>query len=182
MTKRFGEVSPSHIEWAPFPGDELEGNRPRRLCSACREQLNRRLWGGITSRSRAAKAVQPICFQCYRADLEHQKALHAAGELDTASAERFQHLLPLEPVKAPRLSMLKVERAKVRAAAKVGVARFVDRRRRGQIEARHALEALATGLRRRELPAEERYTLGTSAVHAAELQFPSSWLPFVLAR
>jgi hypothetical protein len=156
-------------EWLTFPGGELEGKRPRRLCKACR------LKGNGPQPSRPA-----LCFQCYRLELDREKALKAAGELDTASDARFQGVLPLEPVNTRRLSMLKVDRNAERAARRAGAGRLVDRRRQAQIAARHALQSIAVELRAQPEQARER--MMASAIHAAELQLPESWLPFVVAR
>src|SRR5262245_64687297 len=129
-------TSPSTIEndeWVAFPGGELEGQPPRALCAACRDKLAR----AATSRSKAPQSSgRTICFQCYRADLERQQAMRAAGELDTASDARFQFQLPFEPVNRPRLQMLKTDRADARTVTPI----HVDKRRRAQIEARHALQ------------------------------------------
>src|SRR5262249_51616771 len=111
------------------------------------------------------------------------RALKAAGELDTASEARFQDILPLEPVSRPRLDRLKMERAAARARARMGAGRFVDKRRHAQIEARHALAQIAIGLRTRQQedsPIDARAESAT--MHAAELQLPEAWLPFVAAR
>jgi len=158
-------------EWMTFPGGELEGKRPRRLCQACRDRLKGR------------RPLRPaLCFQCYRLDLDREKALKAAGELDTASDARFQGVLPLEPLNTGRLSMLKVERAAARSATRAGAGQFVDRRRQAQIAARHALQAIAAGIRLKPAPADTRDRLMAGAIHAAELQLPDAWLPFVVAR
>src|SRR4051812_45512618 len=79
-------------EWASFPGGELEGKRPKALCPVCREQLRRAAEGGAALSERRS-----LCFQCYRVELERERALAAAGELDTASESRFQTTLPFEP-------------------------------------------------------------------------------------
>jgi hypothetical protein len=165
-------------EWMTFPGGELEGRRPKRLCEPCRTRL-RRL---AADRNAAADGRQPLCFQCYRLELDRERALEAAGQLDTASEARFQDGLPFEPVNQVRLSMLKADRAAARVVARAGTGRFVDRRRRAQIAARHALQAIAAGLRRHQLSEAERERALAGAVHAAELQFPESWLPFVVSR
>src|SRR5689334_10580301 len=110
-------------EWIGFPGGELEGQRPKALCAACREALRR-----DARSSGASSAVRPLCFACYRAELDRERALRAAGALDTASGERFQSQLPFEPVDRGRLERLKSERAAVRATAKVGIGQYVDRR------------------------------------------------------
>src|SRR5712692_8337489 len=133
-------------EWITFPGGELEGKRPKALCAACRDQLKK------VARSADLRIVRrgTLCFQCYRAELDREKALKAAGQLDTASLERFQVALPFEPVNRARLEMLKVDRAASRTAMTERAGRFPDRRRHAQIAARHALQAIAAGLTARE--------------------------------
>jgi len=157
-------------EWVTFPGGELEGTRPKALCQACRVKLQK----GICAKT--------LCFQCYRADLDRQRGLKAAGELSTASDARFQTTLPFEPVNRARLEMLRVERVAARQEMRTGVSQYVDKRRRAQIEARHALAALAAGLRARRASDQERERTMASAIHAAELQLPEAWLPFVVSR
>src|ERR1043166_9152641 len=83
-------------DWVTFPGGELEGERPRVLCPSCRAALR------APAATRAA-SPRPLCFQCYRAELDRQRALRAAGDLDTASTARFQYQLPFQPVKRLRL-------------------------------------------------------------------------------
>ena len=56
----------------------------------------------------------------------------------------------------------------------MGAARYVDKRRQAQIAARHALQQIAEGVQARGA------TL--AAIHAAELQLPEAWLPFVVSR
>jgi len=179
MAKHTSEIlqTPEN-EWVAFPGGELEGKRPRRLCPTCREGLRRRAAGVAPP----IGGRQPLCFQCYRLELDRERALKASGEIDTASDARFQEALPFEPVNHVRLSMLKVERAASRAGLQAGVGQFADRRRRAQIAARHALQAIAIGLHRRQTVGAERERVIAAAVHAAELQLPESWLPFVVAR
>jgi hypothetical protein len=169
--------APEH-EWTPFPGGELEGRRrrqPRQLCPTCREAPRR----AATGPTKAPDHRRPLCFQCYRLELERDRALKAAGELDTASVARFQEALPFDAVDTPRLKMMKVERLVVRTLAKAGAGQFVDRRRQAQIAARHALQAIAEGLKRRRAAEAERDRAMAAAIHAAELQLPESWLPFV---
>jgi len=163
-------------QWIRFPGGELEGKRPKTTCPACRDQLKRAAAAQTATRPRA------LCFQCYRAQLDAERAMQAAGELDTASSARFQFGLPFEPVNKPRLAMLKAERATARATGQAGVGLYVDKRHRAQIAARHALDAMAAGLKARQLTPRERDRLMAGAIHAAELQLPESWLPFVVAR
>src|SRR2546426_390532 len=101
-------------EWVSFPGGELEGKRPKALCPPCRESLKQEASGRF-SPSRPSSPTRPLCFQCYRADLDRERSIRAAGQLDTASDERFQSQLPFETVDKPRLMMLKAERAGARA-------------------------------------------------------------------
>src|SRR5262245_39128622 len=83
-------------EWVGFHGGELEGKRPKALCPACREKLNQRAASRLPADgNRGADARAPLCFQCYRADLVRERALKAAGDIDTTSVERFQFVLPL---------------------------------------------------------------------------------------
>lgn len=165
-------------EWITFPGGELEGKRPKALCPSCREALGREAEGSARRSSRS----RPLCFQCYRADLDRDRALQAAGELDTASETRFQSQLPFEPIDHGRLEMLKAVRSEERASAVQGIGQYVDKRRHAQIAARHALQAVAAGLKARGLaPALEAQVLAAAA-HAAELQLPDAWLPFVVSR
>jgi len=153
-TKATGEVVGG--EWVALPGGELEGRRPTRLCGPCR--------------LRRAAGAQPraFCFTCYREEGLRRRALEAAGSLDTASEARFQFGLPFEPVNRERLARLKAERLQSRQL-RAASSRFVDKRRHAQIAARHALQRLGAGLESRGL-------------HAAELQLPEAWLPFVGSR
>lgn len=172
------ETEPVADDWVTFPGGELAGKRPKALCPACREELRR-------SAAAHGKGRKPrgrtLCFQCYRADLERDRALKAAGTLDTSSEARFQFLLPFEPLNRPRLDALKTARAESRAARPV----HVDKRRRAQIDARHALSQIAAGLKVRGLAVPGNHEGARTmfqAIHAAELQLPESWIPFVVAR
>jgi hypothetical protein len=206
----------AETDWVAFPGGELEGRLPRVLCGACREQLHRRAsgnGGSIRPAVRHGGDAAPLCFACYRAELARDRALKAAGELDTATEARFQSVLPLEPIDHARLIRLRAARAAARAADAVGrdagLLRYVDKRRHAQIAARHALEQIGTALRMRNLtppigPTSRRnpHITASSAsfarageearhghadvdwpgFHAAKLQFPEAWLPFVTAR
>jgi hypothetical protein len=144
-------------EWDPLPGGELEGKRPTVLCGPCR------------MRRAIGAERKAVCFECYKADARRRRAFEAAAALDTGSEARLQSGLPFEAVDRPRLERLKAERVAARQQLRVGVGRFVDQRRRAQIAARHALQQLGDGLRER-------------GIHAAELQLPDSWLPFVMSR
>jgi hypothetical protein len=162
-------------EWITFPGGELEGKRPRARCPACRERLTRELDRSIASAVTSRHAgPNPICFQCYRTELQRDRALRAAGQLDTASDARFQYALPFHPVNKARLAALKAERSAVRPMVKPIIRQCTDRRRHAQIAARHALLSTSS------LQPSTGCTIA-SGVHAAELQLPESWLPFVVS-
>jgi hypothetical protein len=168
-------------EWVTFPGGELEGRRPKVLCPTCREALERTALGRVAKTKSQVDERRPLCFQCYRAGLERDRALQAAGNLDTGSAKRFQYQLPLEPIDHIRLARLRAERATARA----NTPDYVGARRHAQIEARHALQEIASALKARGLAAADRDNADRAlfeAVHAAELQLPEAWLPFVVAR
>ncbi len=176
-------------EWVTFPGGELEGRRPKALCAACRERLNREAQcakpsadGFETGRRVSPRRRDVLCFACYRAGLERERALKAAAELDTASEERFQSALPFEPVDTVRLERLKRDRAASRAAVQRPAAHCADRRRRAQIEARRALQSVFEGVRARRVAAAAREQQIAAAIHAAELQLHEAWLPFVVSR
>jgi hypothetical protein len=168
-------------EWVSFPGNELQAPRPKALCPACRQRLHRAAAGHSAGSGESAAAdpvTAPLCFACYRASIDRDRALRAAGERNTTSAERFQYALPLEPVNRARLARLRTERL----AAQARVAPYVDKRRHAQIAARHAIERIVIGLRDRQATAAERDRVLSNALHAAELQLPDAWLPFVIAR
>jgi hypothetical protein len=108
--------------------------------------------------------------------------LRAARDLCTASEARFQETLPFEPVNRARLERLRTERSAERAGLKIGTARFVDKRRQAQIAARHALDRIAAGLKSQGIAEPARHPAVAEAIHAAELQLPAAWLPFVVSR
>jgi hypothetical protein len=162
-------------EWVTFPGGELEGRRPKVLCAVHRNQS--RLGTELAGARGGA-----LCFECHRAELERERALKAAGELDTASDARFQSQLPFEPVNQVRLGMLKAARAASAAEAAKGIGQYANKRRQAQIDARHALHAISAGLRARQLAPAVKARAMAFAAHAAELQLPEAWLPFVMSR
>ena|SRR5258708_7149863 len=187
MAREYAQVTPN--EWVSFPGGELEGRRPTALCPACREALKREALssrpGGrsrSSSVSRPSSPARPLCFQCYRADLDRDRAIAAAGRLDTASDVRFQFQLPLEPINQSRLDGLKAARTEARTASMAGIGAYTDKRRRAQIAARHALQSLAERLRARRLPESLQRDVVSDAIRAAELQLPDAWIPFVVSR
>lgn len=168
-------------EWITFPGGELEGKRPRALCPACRATLHQRAAAATGSEARGLRRT--VCFQCYRAELERERALRAAGQINTASEARFQVGLPFEPVNRARLERLRAERDRVQAADRRGAGQYIQRERQAQIAARHALQRVAAGLDEAQGTARvEQGRLVASAIHAAELQLPDSWLSFVVSR
>jgi hypothetical protein len=63
-----------------------------------------------------------------------------------------------------------------------GIGQYADTRRHAQIEARHALQAIAAGLKPRQLAPAVEAEVMDAAIHAAELQLPDAWLPFVVSR
>ena len=171
--------------WVAFPGGELEGERPKLMCPACLDRANQR---------------GTLCFQCYRAGLDRERRIRAAAELHTASEARFQSALPFEPVNRPRLERLRAERVATRAALQSGSGRFVDRQHRAQIAARHALQGLAAAAGFKRLNSNRENPVNPvnpsnpvnpvnpvnlvnldSALHAATLQLPETWLPFVMS-
>jgi len=159
-------------DWISFPGGELEGKRPKALCGPCRQALQSAAFGTAA----AGRTRKTLCFQCYRAELERERAIRDAGDRNTTSNERFQYQLPLEPIDRPRLAQLKIERAHERASLPA----TANRRRQAQIDARRALQQIANGLATRGLGPTDRAMF--EAVHAAELQLPDAWLPFVVSR
>lgn len=175
MAHQYAQVA--RDEWVSFPGGELEGKQPKALCQACRAALKREALSPHPS-----SPSRPLCFQCYRADLDRQHAIGAAGQLDTGSEARFQFQLPLEPVNQSRLDALKVARSEARAASVRGIGAWVDKRRHAQIAARHALQTIAAEIGRRGISAPDRRQEIADAIHAAELQLPDAWLPFVVSR
>jgi hypothetical protein len=178
------EDAPTHtdIDWTPFPGGELEGQRPKALCPACRARRQ-----DAEGRASAPKAA--LCFQCYRLEIEQIRKVREAAELNTASEARFQECLPFEPVNTSRLVQLKAEREQVRKDGRQGSGGYAERRRRAQIEARHALARIVKGLKERKLvdvsgqqQPVRRPVMDSALIHAAELQLPEAWLPFVVSR
>ena len=167
-------------EWVTFPGGELEGKRPKLLCAGCRDALKREAASYGTSG--AARRSRLLCFDCYRADLARARALKDAGDLDTASDARFQTQLPFEPVNHARLEALKAARADARTTSSQGIGQYADKRRHAQIQARHALQTIAAELKSRQLAPAVHAQAMASAVHAAELQLPDAWLPYVVSQ
>jgi hypothetical protein len=182
------DVQRAQDEWISFPGGELEGQPPRVLCPACRDAVLRaataRPGAAVSSggsQAGRAERMRTLCFQCYRANLDRRRALRAAADVPV-SEEHFQSQLPFEPVNSPRLERLKAERSRARVLEARGAGRFVSLRREAQIAARRTLEIAAAVSRRRQPADWRRHDRGdafNAAVHAVELQFPESWLPFI---
>src|SRR5438093_2637862 len=74
-------AQPHDDDWVTFPGGELEGKRPTVLCPACREQLKRVAAGAHAQGNARPRehAARTFCFQCFRAEIDRDKALKAAG-------------------------------------------------------------------------------------------------------
>jgi hypothetical protein len=159
---------PTEPEWIVLPGGELEGRRPKLLCGTCR------------ARREAGEPLRPLCFQCYRAAQDRDTAFATAARLETATESRFQVTLPFEPVDRFGLDGLKAKRAQARAALPTS-ANFDVRRRVAQIAARKALLLAGEAIRDSRMPDAARRHALAAALHAAELQLPESWLPFVVA-
>jgi hypothetical protein len=128
-----------------------------------------------------------LCFECYRVD--RQKTASAAGSTSaepgssSRANQRWQWLLPFEPVNVERLSRLRADRSAARMSSQAGTGRYVDKRRHAQIAARHALQQIAAGLEARQQSARGGSSGALAdATHAAELQLPEAWLRFVVAR
>ena len=78
--------------------------------------------------------------------------------------------------------MLKAERAEARATASQGIGQYADKRRHAQI--RGASRA-AVDRRRPQGASADAGGAGADdggGVHAAELQLPEAWLPYVVSR
>jgi hypothetical protein len=166
-------------EWLAFPGGELEGERPKALCPACRAAASQ---GSPRLRADQTSPARRLCFQCYRVDFDRRRQLKAAAEFLSAPETPFQGALPFEPVNRQRLERLRIERQAARSAHQLGAGRLVQRRREAQIAARHALARITEGLRARAAAGHEWERAMAAASHAAELQLPDAWLPFVVAR
>ncbi len=146
-------------DWLPLPGGELEAPRPHTLCVGCREVRRQLAAAGGTPEPRS----RALCLNCYRAERERERKLIAARDLNTASEERFQCTLPFEPVNRARLNQLRAARQEARTTERRGVGQYVDRRRKAQIEARHALQRLAEGLRARGILTTTRTPIAASS-------------------
>jgi hypothetical protein len=143
----------------------------------------RRRWSAWRPGGRSQRPQNtPLCFQCFRKGLDRERGLAAARDLNTASEARFQAVSPLEPVERERLDCLRAERACERGRESALIP-FDLKRRKAQIEARHALDGV---WRRSEAPgcvaASAAGRSRLPMLRATELPFPESWLPFVVSR
>src|SRR5262245_14322808 len=149
MGQEYGQLAQD--EWVSFPGGELEGRRPKALCAACRAALQREAAGRSTRPDvvrpdgNEVRRTRPLCFQCYRADLDRQRGIAAAGQLDTSSQARFQYQLPLEPVDRFRLDSLKTAGADARIASVQGIRAYIDKGRPASVGAPHAVQPVGDG-------------------------------------
>jgi len=164
-------------EWLALPGGELEAPKPRLLCLRCRERLRQAAARGAWPT--AEERPKTLCFGCYRAQVERDRKIRAAANVEAASEARFQCTLPFEPVNRARLNQLRAARRHARQAEQQGAGVYIDKRRRAQIAARHALQRLAEGLHAHAITTPEHRPTSLAALHAAELQLPEAWLPFV---
>ncbi len=154
MAKHMSEIlHMPESEWMPFPGGELEGKRPKRLCPACRQRSGQEI-GNAQLAARGTESAgtrQPLCFQCYRLELDRERALEAAG----AARHRFGRAVSGRAAVRAGEPGAAVDaqggaRRGARRVSSAGVGRFADRRRQAQIAARHALQAIAAGLKRHQ--------------------------------
>src|SRR5262245_39795097 len=183
VRRESGEIAETtEKEWVTFPGGELEGQQPKVMCPGCRERQRALMRESASHPISNPESRVPICFQCFRVDQARQRALRAARNLYTASEARFQDTLPFEPVNRARLERLRTQRSSARAETNRGTGRFVDKRRQAQIAARHALDRIAAGLKSQGVAEPVRHPALAEAIHAAELQLPAAWLPFVVTR
>src|SRR5262249_11727501 len=109
-------------------------------------------------------------------------ALRAAGQVFTGSEARFQEQLPFEPIQEARVAMLKAEREQARGALLQGTDRFAHRRQRAVLAARRALQTMVATRTASRVRSADYDQMIAAALHAAELQLPDAWLPFVAAR
>ncbi len=103
------------LELEAFWGEEAPARpaHPRHLCAACRERQARFRYRGVVKADRA----HTLCFECYRAELNRQRARRA---------------LVVPPVGQQVLPLAECQR------------RLDLSRRRAQIAARHAISDLVT--------------------------------------
>ena len=151
-------------DWVTFPGGELEGKRPKRLCVDCRERLRRAAAGAVDQ----AGVRHPLCFQCYRLEL----IAAALGRLATHGVGgSISEALPFQAVdRAARL----IWTARPRGSSNAGVGRFADRAQ-AQIAARRALQ---DGKGCGGITTDAARNAFAGAVHAVELHpriVASSW-------
>jgi hypothetical protein len=110
------------------------------------------------------------------------QGLRAARDIDTASEARFQALLPFEPINRARLAGLRAERERSQEVDRQGVGLYAHRARRAQMAARRELQRIAAEVDDAPGQRSARAQTIAAAIHAAELQLPDSWLPFVVSR
>lgn len=130
-------------DWIAFPGGELEGPRPNVLCAKC-------LTRGETER-------RTLCFACYRAHFERQRAIETVLSRVVAPADDpTAGELPPRAARSPAV-VRQFRPTRATGCEDPRYAAFAHRRRRAQIAARHALAPPTIDLER----------------------FPVSWRPFV---
>ena len=79
--------------------------------------------------------------------------------------------------------MLKADRAEARATASQGIGQYADKRRqRADSGAPRAADDRGRPQGASADAGRDRRETMASAIHAAELQLPEAWLPFVVSR
>ena len=170
-------------DWVGFPGGELEGKRPKALCPACRD--------GPSAPGRRATGPTPSCplFPMLprrnRPRSRPQGGGPAGHRVGGAVPDRAA-VRAGQPAAARDAEGGAIDRARLDARNEFGQvcrpqASGADRRApraaadRSGPRRQQCVEADAPGndVREREMAA---------AIHAAELQLPESWLPFVVSR
>ena len=162
-------------EWVTFPGGELEGKRPKALCQRAarpKSGSRHRAYHGAPGTSSVVLPVLP----------------GRVGAIEPCSCWSARHSirgtlqvqLPFEPVNEPRLAKLKwiapsaqLRSSESAASSTSGVRHKSPHATRSQM--------IAAGLRTRQLAGDNVRAMDM-AIHAAELQLPESWLPFVVSR
>ena len=135
-------------------------------CAACRAR------GG--ARSRALRCVSSVIARSW---IRNGPSRPPVSWIPLQTSV-FGRPLPFEPIdQLPRLQMLRLERAAERAAFADGRRPLAWTKRRQGAEITRRVTR-SSGSRR----ASEARGVTLAAIHAAELQLPEAWLPFVVSR
>jgi hypothetical protein len=189
-------------DWIAFPGGELEGRRPKALCPTCRDQLRRGVKPGAP--------LCFACYRTELARERAFEAAGELDTATEARFQSVLPLEPVNHARLVRLRAER-DAARVSARSGAGIyvdrrrqAQIAARRALQQIGAglrRHAAASISSPEGRsvarasnrpdqRSFPSPESRAAQSAthsgemwaAIHAAELQLPETWLPFVTAR